>query len=210
MRPFRAASILGRLLPAALLASCNHALPPLVTLDGRDCAARPDLAGAQPIILDPDKDVTVRLDATAPCVQAADGTKSVYGVFRLPQSADPYVVSVTSTLSGRGLFSPRLMLVDREGTVLREVPRDDFVFHGTSLYAGIRSHADEAYMIVASDPQSVGQQVSQTSEHGRATSAPTGGGGFLTIGIGSEKTHRFTYSHNGVVTVSAQLLPKAN
>jgi hypothetical protein len=210
MRPFRAASILARLLPAALLTSCNHALPPLVTLDGRDCGARPDFAGAQPILLDPDKDVTMRLDAAAPCVQAADGTKSVYGVFRLPQSADPYVVSVTSTLSGRGLFSPRLTMVDREGTVLREVPRDAFVFHGTSLYVGIRSHAEEAYMIVASDPQSVGQQVAQTSENAQTSTAVFPSGGFLTIGMGAEKTHRFTYSHNGVVTVSARPLPKAN
>lgn len=196
---------------AALLAACaTPAPPPIVSLDGRSCVASPDLAGARAVPLDARDPVKLDLDGGAACLEAGDGARSAYAAFRLPASEKQYLLTVTSTPLGDTLFAPRLLLLDANGAVLREVARDDFMFHGTSLYVGLRAAPAERYLVVASDARSVGLQVSHIIGESRTTPVPVGIGAVALIHSGSEKQQVITYAHNGRVTVSAQPMPVAN
>lgn len=198
-------------LPVLLMAACAVAPgpPPTIDLSTRDCAITPELGDARPLLLDPGKAQTVNLDAASACWQMSADSRSAYLVFRLPDAATPYLVGVTSEPQGQTLFSPRLVLLDGDGNVARELRRDAFMFHGAALYASIRSHAGERYLVVASDPGSVGQLVSQISGSTQANAVAAGTAVFA-IHTGSEASNVFIYAHNGTVTVSAQPLPKAN
>ncbi len=87
----------------------------------------------------------------------------------------------------------------------------------SSLRASLRIHPGERYIAVASDPQTVTQPISQIVEGTGATSfagqASNGHGGTaglnFTYHYGTETQNAWTYSYNGVVTVSAFPLPKA-
>ncbi len=160
--------------------------------------------------LDADAKVTATFDGTTACWQA-NGRRSLYAVFALPQSTGPVLVTVTSTPLGYGLLSPRVLLLDDQAAVVRELPRDKFTFHGNSLYLGIRLHDGERYLMVASDPATVGTPISRINEAtnmtGSSIMTSSGAVGFLEIHTGSETTSMFTYSHTGTVTVSAQPMP---
>lgn len=205
---------LAALVSALAVASCTHdpGPPPIVSIADRACTAQPVLSNAKPVVLDGDKSVTVKLDGTAPCWEA-DGAKSVYSMFDLPQSPDPVLVSVLSDPLGQGVFAPRVIVLDGDQHIMRELPRDSFMFHGASLYVGIRLHAGERYLIVASDPKTVGQQYTQASESTQvaAGAVVTGAAvGFFTVHTGSDSTSIYTYSYNGTVKVTAQPMPKGN
>ena len=154
---------------ACLLAGCAaKPPPPLLSLTGRTCSAQPDLARALPVPLDDGKPVTVTFDAGSPCLDTGS-SRSVYMAFALPEAPTPFLVSVLSTPIGNGVSSPHLSVLDGNGTPLREIPREDFNFHGTALYVDDRIHSGERYLIVASDPVSTGQQISQIHDYVHTT-----------------------------------------
>lgn len=199
------------------LSACTttKAPEPVLTLllDGRACAREPDLTTARALALATNKAITVAVDEKMPCLSDSIGDPSVYAVFSLPQAMEEFLVSVTSMPQGQTLFAPRVMMVDENGRVMREVPRDVFVFHGPALYLGLRARQGERYLVVASDPKVVGQQVShiqsatQSNTYGAVTSA---GGFYVNINTGSETTNDYTYAHNGSIVVAATPVPKAN
>jgi hypothetical protein len=199
-------------LTAALLAGCAtvRSVPPLTSLDGRSCHARPELKTALVLPLDSGKPVKTELDTGAPCL-AAEGTgaKSVYAAIRLPRSEEPYLLSVTSVPLGTTLFSPRLMILDAQGALLREVPRESFVFRGSALHAGVRARPGDEYLVVASDPGSVGQLSTRITGSTQLTAVPVGTGVFM-MSTGSEAQTAHMFAHNGSIEVSAQPWPKAN
>jgi len=202
------------LIPLAVLSTLTACAaspgpPPAISLAGRSCVAAADLAAAKPVTLDAGKTVEVNLDDHAACLEPPGGPKSAYAAFQLPLSAEPYLVTVLSTPIGQGLFAPRLLVLDAQGATIREIPKDSFTFHGAVLHAAIRAHADERYLIVASDPASVGQTVSQLSE---ATQSTLLCGPMLCSAYhsGSETSNTLTFAHNGSITVSAQPVPKLN
>jgi hypothetical protein len=171
----------------------------------RSCANAPDYASAMPVKL-ADKAVTVSLDTNTACFEAAGGMKSAYASFKLPESPAEYLISVTSAPVGRGLFSPHLQVLDVNGKVLREIGRDAFVFHGPSLYVGLRVHPEERYLIVASDPTTIGQEVSQIV--GATQVATSGANGiFFQVHTGTETASTYVYALNGSVIVEAQPVP---
>ena len=207
---------LGVLAALVLSACAQPTAPPVLSLEGRGCGAAPSLADAQtlslgsgsPSVFQPDPTVTVVLDATTPCFAVGD-TASAYVVFALPETAEPYVVGVTVAPLGQSLLSPRLLVLDASGAVLRERPRDAFEFHGPSLYAGIRAYPSDRFLVVASDAPTVGQQHSQLV--GQTQSTPICGmPGCFYVNTGSERRSAYVSSHNGRVTVGARQLPKVN
>lgn len=193
-----------------LLTACadrQQAGPPVLSLAGRQCAPQPDLSAAQALALEGDgSSIKHPIDNTAACVEGADGGKSLYRVFQLPQSAKSYMVAISSEPLGHGLFSPRVILLDAAGAKLRELPRDMFLFHGASLYAALRIHPEERYLVVASDPQTTGQTVSQIVGSTRVSTVNTGAVMF-NMYTGAEANNTYTYAHSGVVTVTAKLIP---
>src|SRR5579884_2290766 len=130
MRPAKVSALLTM---PVLLALCGCAktvdFPPTITLGARVCPRQIDTSQAKSLAIS-GKAVSVEVDANFPCVAGADNEVSLYTAFRLPQSQREYFISVTSQPRGSSLFAPKAMLLDAQGTVLRQIPRDTFVFHG--------------------------------------------------------------------------------
>jgi hypothetical protein len=183
--------------------------PPVVSLAGRQCEFAPDLAKAQPVVFNPERPLTVKMDAEAACLQAEDGSRSTYAAFRLPEATEPYILSVTSTPQGQGLLSPRLVLLDDKGVRTRERVGESPTFQGAALYAGVRARPEERYLIVLSDPRLAGQSVSHIVTSRQATVVPVGTG-FVAVHSGSEGSRVLTYAHNGDLTVTVKPVPTIN
>lgn len=191
------------------LAGCVPPPPPITSLDGRLCTPAPDFTAAHALQLGATA-VSIPFDQNSPCWQSSDGKKSAYAVFALPNNTEPYLVGVTSTPIGQALIIPHLYLLDGFGNRLRDMPRDAFMLHGSSLYLGIRVYPDERYLLVASDPDTLGGQGSQLWDGVAASTYATGNGGFVTVHTGFEVNQNFTYAVNGTITVSATPIPKVN
>ena len=142
------------------------------------------------------------VDSTKGCWRSAVGSSS-YVAFRLPDITTPLIIKVRSEPVGGTLLVPRLVVLNARGEALRDVPRDAFLFHGSALAVAIRLQSDDRYLVVASDPAAVRQQVSYTS------------GGNLIVpitplhfaNIGRETTATYTLAHNGKVRVTLEALP---
>jgi hypothetical protein len=182
--------------------------PPVTQLGDNPCASAPDLATARPVFLSSDKPVTVDLDATVSCLSLPEGKRGVYVAFALPESPKPYMVTISSTPQGETLFSPRALVLDASGATVQELPRGAFMFHGATLSVAFRTHGSERFVVVTSDPDSVGQQQSQL-QSGTQTTTAASGPVILTVRTGWEKNNNYTYALNGRITVSAQPVPSA-
>jgi hypothetical protein len=201
------------LLLIAELAACVPPPPPIVSLDDRACTPAPDFTLARPLSLSagtiPNNGATVVFDQNSPCWQPASGKRSAYALLTLPDSLDPFLVGVTSLLQGQTLFAPHLYMLDEGGNPLRDMPRDSFLFHGSSLYLGIRAYPNERYLLIASEADTVGTQESQIRD-GTNVTTTSSGGIYFSIHTGFETNQNYTYAVNGTVTVVASPIPKAN
>lgn len=195
---------------ALLLCGCTPSPgpPPVTSLGDRGCASAPDLATARPVFVSAQQPATADVDATAPCIATSDGARAAYQVFGLPEAPTPYLVTVSSEPQGQTLFAPRVMILDANGATVQELPRDAFMFHGTKLSVAFRTHGTERFVVVLSDPSSIGTQVSQMTSGVQATAVPAGPVIFFAHS-GFESSSVYTYAHNGRVSVSAQPIPSA-
>src|SRR6185437_6006226 len=135
---------------------------------------------------------------------------SAYALFTLPNSTGPYLLSVTSSPIGQALIAPHLFLLDGLGNKLRDASRDSFAFHGSSLAMTLRAYPNERYLLVASEPDTLGTGGSQLRDGVNVTSISTGYGGFVSVHTGFEENQSYVYAVNGTITVSAGPIPKVN
>jgi hypothetical protein len=203
--------------PAAalgLLAGCAHAPAPapMTALVPGLCAPAFSLEGAKATQVVMAKEAKISLGAASDCMRLADGQPTLYAVFRLPDAAEPYLITIRSLPIGQGLVIPRLMLMADNGVVLRTIEGERFTFHGASMMTKLRSHPGEAYLVVAVDTRYVGQAVSQIAE----SFVQTAGTSFIgkaivhtTSTAGSSNTVDYVFSYNGDLVVSAEPVPKA-
>jgi len=197
--------LLGGVTIASLL-SPPPGIQPVFDLKGRACAATPDLTTGESLpYAGREKTFDGDIGAAAPCLQTAQGAV-LYRVFQLP-TGGTYVVTVTSEPSGGAILLPHLSLLGTNGEVKREVARDDLMYRGRALSARFRSHADEAYLVVESDPLVVGTSVSRVVESTNTMVAPVGVGGYVAIHTGNDETMQLTYSHTGKVEIAIEPLP---
>ena len=198
---------------AVLLTGCGSPGPaPIVSLADRACTPQPSLLGTPTLLLGNSNKMDVAVDAGAPCVQAPDGSRSAYVAVALPATSVPYVLSVRSVILGQTVFAPRMELLDGEGHVLRDIPRSAFMFHGASLYAAVRSHADDRYLVVISDARTVGETRTQVHEavvHSEAETVTPSAVVAFQVNTGNDHTEAFTYADNGKLTIAATPLPAA-
>lgn len=194
------------LLLALLLAACKTP-PPILTIAERSCAMVPDLTMAQPILLKADTSAKVTIDEKTACLQPAGESPRLYAVFTLPQASPPYFLSVSSEARGRGVLAPYLVLLDTNGTVVREIAHDKFMFRGSTLNTAFHPQTGETYLLVASDPAMVGQTTTGLVASAHTTAVSTGTGVFV-MGIGREGIQTLTRAHSGIIAVSAELLPQ--
>jgi len=197
-----------------VLASCAAPpVVPVVSLADRACAARPTLIGVPTLELGDKNKMEITVDGGESCVQAANGSRSIYVAVALPLTSVNYVLSVRSTILGQTVFAPRMALLDGQGRTLREIPRSAFNFHGSDIYAAVRSHADERFLVVFSDPGTVGQAESQIHEgvqQNTVVVAAPGGSVAFTAFSGIDQTVGFNYAYNGRLTISADPFPGTN
>jgi len=204
-----------RVLAAALLASLSLAgcavapPPPMTTLDGRICTPAPDFTLSHPLELGA-RATIMSFDQNTPCWQSAEGKRSAYVLFTLPNGIEPYLLSVTSAPIGQALIAPHLYLLDGLGNKLRDASRDSFAFHGSSLSMNLRAYPNERYLLVASEPDTLGGGGSQLRDGVVVTNYSTGYGGFVSIHTGFEQNQNYVYAVNGTIIVSAEPIPKVN
>ena len=189
------------------LASCRTP-PPILTITEHNCVMVPDLTTAKPILLKTDTPARVTIDDKTACLQPVGETPRLYAVFKLPQeSTTPYFLSVSSEARGRGVLAPYLVLLDANGAVLRHIAHDKFTFRGTTLNTAFHPQSGETYLLVASDPEFVGQQSSGIVASTQTAAAATGTGGFFVMTMGREQTQSITRAHSGIISVSAEPMP---
>jgi len=202
IRTLRCAAPLVALLAGACL-SPPPDLPPLLDISAAQCTPRPDLASAVGTVAtiqgDSEKPSTASLNLRSGCIAGVDG-KSLYAVFAMPDGG-PFTISVSSLPQGRSLFAPRATMLDAQGVELRQLPASSFLFRGPNLTALYRSHPGERYLLVSSDPPSVGKPLRRLQENVQATTAGSAGI-YVTVYTGTETASEATWSHNGVVSVS--------
>lgn len=197
------------LAPLLILGCASQVVPPpQVFLDAHSCVATPDRMSATPLSFDPanSTDLSVVFDNSAPCLEDHAGQKSLYRIFRLPTAAAPYLVTIASVEWDCTFFAPRVILLGADGGIKRTLGRDDFVFRGNELSTIFRSHADEAFLVVASDPEVVGLSLSRIADS-ITSQGVSAGRGFFAIYRGSESVSTETFLHSGRVIISTRPVP---
>lgn len=199
------------LFTALLLAGCETAGPdlaPLVQIAPAACSGTLEIGQALSLPFDiesKNKRTSIIVDEGSACLAEGD-RKSLYRVFALPDVGQPFMLTVQSKPGSRGIFAPRLIMLDDEGARLREIGYDEFMFRGSALTAIFRTEPGERYMAIASDPEQVGSEFSRLSGSVQQQMMTTGVVTFAAY-TGSETTANLTYAHNGVVDVSARPIP---
>lgn len=202
-RPFSSAASLTAALLVAACASQAPDVPPLLEVANAYCAATPDLAVAVPTIVtldgDSEKPASVTIDANSRCL-AGDTGKSLYAIFSIPDGG-PYTINLSSVPQGRAIFAPKAEVLNAQGTMVHELPASGFLFRGSNLTSLYRSHQGERYLLVESDPASVGKPLQRVKENVQATYFSTGYVSF-TVYTGTDIASAATWSHNGQISVS--------
>jgi hypothetical protein len=181
-------------------------LPPI------SCVSALNLQGTVVMPVMVGKDSLISFDAGSNCMLLGDGQPTLYSVIRLPEMAEPYLITVRSLPIGQGMIIPRLLLMADSNLVLRSVEGESFTFHGASMMTRLRSHPGESYLVVAVDTRYVGQAVSQVQERFVAfTSSSVVGKAIVSTyhSDGASNTVDYVFSYNGSVVVSVELMPKA-
>lgn len=197
---------------AACLAGCatqNAGPPPLLELSSLHCGQAPGLAGVPKLVYDPKQDentTTAVITAASSCFKDAVGS-SLYAAYELPSMPLPYIVRVDSEPEGETLMALRVLLYGSDGLLKRQFARKQIFFRGNALSVIFRSHADERYIVVASDPAAVGQKLSRVQDATRSTvvaAYPV----MFNMYTGAEATMKNILSENGRVTISLQPIPR--
>ncbi len=184
--------------------------PPVVDMASLPCASRIALGGAVPLLFDPrmkeEKTTTAILDGRSNCIKDANGRR-LYQVFALPDAAIPYIISVRSSPWADTILAPSVLFLDGDGKSLRSTNHADFVFRGEQLSALVRSHQGEAYLVVTSDSEVLGREITRVVDavHSAGTVLP--GGGFLIWYSGSDVTNHLALSPVGRAEVTIVPFP---
>jgi hypothetical protein len=198
---------------ALMLAACVQTPPdlaPLVQIAPSACASQPDLGRALPVAYkgeEKTEPVTVTITEQSPCLAEGE-TKSLYEVFALPSVSHSIIVTVRSLPSTSGILAPRIVTLDADGNRVRLVDRESIHFRGRALTAMLRTRPEERYVVVTSDTEVVGGDISRVS--GAVHQQMISSGAFMVaVYSGSESVANMTYAHNGTVEVSARPIPAA-
>lgn len=177
---------------------------PITDLSAKTCVEALDLTHAQQLTLDSDGEGKAMLviDSRSPCINTA-GSKALYTVAVLPASDTPYAITVASIGQNDAFLAPHALFLTSAGTVSRDLPGDAFTFRKARLSALVRSRQNERYLVVESDPASVGKDFSRVAETVYSTYL-----GSATIYSGSDVQRNYVFAHSGAIMVSIAPIPK--
>ena len=85
--------------------------------------------------------------------------------------------------------------------VKRQSSRSDFIFRGDALSAALRSHPDETYLTVASDPAALGQAVARIDQ-GVTSQMYATGKVFVNVYTGLDVTKQLVLTSAGTITIT--------
>ncbi len=194
----------------ALLGGCQaqKSMPPVLTVSATECVAVPDLESAVQLTFDgKEKSMeTLEIAASGPCLKDAQDRRRLFRLLRLPGGEAPYTVSVASLAHGSTVFAPHLTLLNADGDMVREIDPQSLMFRGGSLTGMFRPRADELYVLVASNPDAVGERFSRTVESMSASVMPVGSA-FINVYSGHDTTTSYVFSHAGEVAVTVYPVP---
>lgn len=200
----------GGVLLAGLLAGCVQAneAPPTLTLAAAHCDSAPNLTLAQELPLGDKKSVikVVDVKADGPCLRAGEGRARLYTLFRLPtDTATPFTLRVSSPAQGKVVLAPKIVLLDAEGGVSREIADSALLFRGGALGTLFRLRTEDRYLLVTSDPDRVGKRFLRTATTLNSTTV-SGGGVTTTLYSADDQTSDYTFSHTGKLDVRVEPL----
>ncbi len=204
-RPLLAGAVLLWFAPAAF---AHDDPPPVFDLKDRQCASAPDLTTARALAFDGkrSKSHDVVFDTATACLTTDNGPV-LYQMFKLPASTVPYTVSVASEPVDGTLFVPHLQLLDESGARKREYTGNDAMFRGEGMAIIFRAHADETYLLLASEPTHANKQISRVQETTHAYMMSTGTAMFM-VYTGDDATRTLTYAHSGEIEITFDPLPQ--
>ncbi len=192
-----------------LLSGCAHAPPPpMLSISQTSCDTSPDMQHAEPIAYN-EKDessISAQFNEKSTCLQSGSGAKSLYKLYRLPNAQAPYSISIVSVPTEVSVFVPHIAIFDGNGALVREIPRDSLTFRNGNLSALFRSHANDSYLLLASDVDQVGKSSQQILETTR-TDMFCAGTAFITVHTGDDRSRQLMYSHNGSVEITLAPIP---
>ncbi len=191
-------------------AATRESIPSRLDLSAAACGS--DIPVANAVALTREKadqpfKATVRIGDGAPCVTDASGARSTFQAFAIPPG-EALMITVVSRPLGETIFSPRLQMRDANGGVLRDVARDMFLFNGNALQIQLRLRDGERFVVVLSDPATVGKSVTNIASSTSTTVVPAGPV-FIPVTTGGESSSKLTFAHNGEVTVIVGPIPDA-
>ncbi|MDO8289715.1 MAG: hypothetical protein Q7T44_10900 [Parvibaculum sp.] len=200
----------------AILGGCakrDPVMPILALPQTKACAANINVGNPTPLAFDPEdaKAIDMNINEGASCYLHPDGSKSLYGVVALPEPGYEYILTVESYPQGSSIFSPRLLLLDANGKLLREFDRKRFMFRGAVLAGRLRVQPGERYLMVGTDAKGVGTDEQRITgmTHQNTSSGVTSSGVYyaMTLNTASETVQNLTYSYGGRVKVVSQAMP---
>lgn len=196
---------------ASLLAACaqDKGPAPILSVAKTSCVAEPALSAAKPLTLSAEetKPLEFLISGSSSCLETSEGVRSLFELVQLPQSVAPFSVRVAAVPSSSGLFAPQLTFLDSDGLPVRQISEEKFVFRGPKLTASALIRGEERYLLIASNPEVVGDRSQRTSS---VINQYQGGGPvYFTVRTASEFTKSVTYSHGGNVTITARTVDRS-
>lgn len=178
-------------------------IPPAVTsYSGAGCASAPDLA--QAINLVPDRERAVHsinaiVGSATPCLEGPQGP-GPYVVFAIhPDRADKTLI-VGGALEARRILAASVRTLDAYGQTVRTFAPSEFFFRGGTYSVQFRPRETEAYVLVTTDPQLVGNVYSAINI-GTVTTGTYAAGIYASWTSGTDQSQVRTFSYEGTATV---------
>lgn len=202
---------------SVLLASCattpaDPPKPAVVSLEGKDCFDMVDFDAA--VSLTPEKPkresfVTVPVTSETPCL-TGDAAGN-YVVFKIPDHASNHVIIVGGTNEKIRTLAPTVSLLTEDGTLSRGFEPEQYAFFGNSFGVQIRPRDNEAYILVVTRHDLVGQELASVEQRlfgstGYVASPAGGYGSTYNIVSGAERKVVRTFSHEGTIRVTVRAL----
>lgn len=144
--------------------------------------------------------VDVTVGGESNCITLPDDNKSSYAVFKLPSVVDDYAIVAGSLYEANRVMPPVIVTLGRDGKPIREMGHDRLLERQGHWSASFHPQPDEAYVVIRSNPELVGEGQSRVKTGVGAMYVPVGLGGVM-VSTSADSASQVTYSHYGKVRV---------
>jgi len=203
--------------PLVILQACATVPPPpppvaVTDLSGKTCVTEPstkDAVSLMPVKKQVYHTVSTLVNASTPCLTAADGSSGNYVVYAIPASGENHTITVGGVQEAIRTLAPTVTLLEADGKVTRKFGEDRFAILGNTLGVQFRPLPQERFVVVQTNPGLVGQSVSTVetriyASSGYVAATPYSYGYSYNTAHGADGKHERTFSHEGYINVTIQ------